>query len=154
MVDYFDVERVAQREEFLKREQENSKSSSQRFQPRPQPKKSVKGKKPAPLTFEQKLELTNQWLEETFPHLFVGDDYIPLDHDLLRDLKADYKNNLIKKGYPQNLVIKAAFYRYVESLGYLECLKEGLPRYSLKGDVCGTVTKEEEKSARKILKTL
>jgi len=147
---FFDEERTAQREEFLKREQANRKSSSQKFSP----KKAVKSAKPKAMTVDQKLELTNQWLEETFPHLFAADDFIPLDHQLLRDLKADYKNNALKKGYPQDLVIKGAFYRYVESYGYLGCIKEGSPRYNLKGEVCGTVTKQEEESAQKILATL
>ena len=106
MVDYLDAERAAQREEFLKREQKNTKSPPKRFMP----KKSGKAVKPKTLTFNQKLALTEQWLEETFPHLFATDDFIPLDHYLLRDLKADYKNNVLKKNYPQDLVIKAAFY--------------------------------------------
>lgn len=75
MVDYFDEERAAQREEFLKREQASKKSPSQK----PLSKKPGKVLKPKALTFEQKLELTNQWLEETFPHLFAADDYIPLE---------------------------------------------------------------------------
>ena len=150
MVDYLDAERVAQREEFLKREQENGKSTSKRFRP----KKPGKSTKPKVLTFDQKLALTEQWLEETFPHLFAADDYVPLDYHLLRDLKADYKNNVLKKHYPQDLVIKATFYRYTESFGYLECLKEGAPRYNFKGETCGTVTKEEEEAAKKILTTL
>lgn len=150
MVDYLEAERAAQREEFLKREQENTKSPPKRLLP----KKSGKAVKPKALTFDQKLALTEQWLEETFPHLFTADDFIPLDHHLLRDLKADYKNNVLKKQYPHDLVIKAAFYRYTESLGYLECLKEGATRYNLKGNVCGTVTKEEEESAKTILLTL
>ena len=150
MVDYLDAERVAQREEFLKREQENTKSPSKRFPP----KKSAKAVKPKALTFDQKLALTEQWLEETYPHLFAADDYVPLDHHLLRDLKADYKNNALKVGYPQDLVIKAAFYRYTESFGYLECLKEGATRYNFKGEVCETVTKEEEEAAKDILLTL
>jgi len=146
-----EAERAAQREEFLKREKKGSKIPSQRFQPRPQPKKSGKAVKSKALTFDQKLAVTEQWLEETFPHLFVADDYVPLDHHLLRDIKADYKNNIVKKNYPQDLVIKGALSRYKESYGYLECLKEGAERYSLKGEICGTVTKEEEEAAKKIL---
>ena len=149
MVDYFDAERVAQREEFLKREQENGKSTSKRFRP----KKPGKSTKPKALTVDQKIELTNQWLEETLSHLFAADDFIPLDHHLLRDLKVYYKNNVLKKGYPQDLVIKGAFYRYLESYGYLECLKQGAARYNLKGECCGTVTKEEEEAAKKALES-
>ena len=147
MVDYLDEERAAQREEFLKREQGKKEIPPQRLRP----KKPGKAPKPKALTFDQKLALTEQWLEETFPHLFAEDDFIPLDHHLLRDLKADYKNNVLKKQYPQDLVIKAAFYRYTESFGYLECLKEGATRYNLKGETCGTVTKEEEEDAKAIL---
>lgn len=150
MVDYLDAERAAQREEFLKREQENTKRPKKSFLS----KKSGKSVKPKTMTFDQKLALTEQWLEETFPQLFAADDFIPLDHHLLRDLKADYKNNLLKKGYPQDLVIKAAFYRYTESFGYLGCLKEGATRYNLKGIVCGTATKEEEGAAKTMLLTL
>jgi len=149
MVDYLDEQRAVQREEFLKREKKGSAIPSQRFQP--QPKKSGKAVKLKALTFDQKLALTEQWLEETFPHLFAADDYVPLDHQLLRDIKADYKNNVVKKNYPQDLVIKGALSRYKESYGYLECLKEGVERYSLKGEICGTVTKEEEDAAKKIL---
>lgn len=154
MVDDLNVERAAQREEFLKREKKGSKIPSKRFQLRPQPKKSGKAVKPKALTFDQKLVVAEQWLEETFPHLFAADDYVPLDHQLLRDIKADYKNNVVKKNYPQDLVIKGALSRYKESYGYLECLKEGVERYNLKGEICGTVTKEEEKAARIILQSL
>ena len=150
MTDRFEAERAAQREEFLKRERKTPKPSQKRLLP----KKPGKVSKPKVLTFEQKLALTEQWLEETFPHLFAADDYIPLDHLLLRDLKADYKNNAIKKSYPQDLVIKAALSRYKESYGYLDCLKEGAARYNLKGEICGTVSLEEAESARKILDTL
>ena len=87
MIDYLDDERAAQREEFLKREREKHNSSSQEFRP----KKPGKAPKPKVLTFEQKLALTEQWLEETFSHLFAVDDYVPLDHQLLRDLKADVR---------------------------------------------------------------
>lgn len=149
MVDYIDEERAAQREEFLKREQENRKVPSQRLRP----KKPGKAAKPKPMTFDQKLALTNQWLEEFFPHLFAADDYIPLDHHLLRDLKADYKNNALKKGYPEELVIKATYYRYLESFGYLGCLKQGASRYNLKGEFCGTVTLEEEEAAKRVLES-
>lgn len=150
MTDRFEAERAAQKKEFLKREQRNRKLPASKVSP----KKAGKAAKSKPLTFEQKLALTEQWLEETFPHLFAADDYIPLDHLLLRDLKADYKNNAIKKSYPQDLAIKAALSRYKESYGYLACLKEGEARYNLKGETCGTVTLEEAESARKNRDTL
>ena len=153
MVDDLDTERRAQREEFLKRERKGSKILSPRFQLRPQPKKSGKVVKPKALTFDHKLAVTEQWLEETFPHLFAADDYVALDHQLLRDIKAEYKNNVLKKNYPQDLVIKATYYRYIESYGYLACLKEGSERYNIKGEPCGTVTKEEEDAAKKALES-
>ena len=147
MVDYLDEERAAQREEFLKRERASRKSHSQN----PWSKKPSKAPKPKALTFEQKLELTNQWLEETFPHLFAADDYIPLDEHVLRDLKNEYKNNCIKNKYPQDLLIKAALVRYKENPGYLSCLKEGSCKYTLAGTISGRISKEEEEAAQKIL---
>ena len=147
MIDNLDSERALQREEFIKREQGSSKIAPKRIFS----KNPGKGAKPKVLTFEHKLASTEQWLEETFSHLFAADDCVPLDHQLLRDLKADYKNNVIKNGYPQDLVIKGALSRYKESYGYLDSIREGVSRYNLKGEVCGTVTKEEEEAARKIL---
>ena len=149
-VDSFDAERAAQREEFLKREKEKGKTPSQQFRP----KKPRKSTKPKVLTFDQKLEITYQWLEETYPHLFAADDYILLDNLILRDLKIEYKNNALKKGYPQDLVIKAALSRHRERLGYLECIRAGAPRYNIKGESCGIVTGEEEEAAKKILAAL
>ncbi len=150
VVDSFDAERAIQREEFLKREKEKDKTPSQQFRP----KKPGKARKPKVLTFDQKLEMTYQWLEETYPHLFAADDYVLLDNLILRDFKIEYKNNALRKGYPQDLVIKAALSRYRESLGYLECIKAGAPRYNIKGEACGIVTKEEEEAAKKILAAL
>ena len=150
VVEHFDEERVSPREEFFKRETGNNKAFSQQFRP----KKPGKSTKPKVMTFDQKLELTDQWLEETYPHLFAADDYVLLDNFILRDLKIDYKNNALKKLYPKDLVIKAALSRYKESLGYLEFIREGAIRYNLKGEACGIVTKEEEIAAKKILATL
>ena len=147
---FFDEELVSQKEEFFKLETGNNKDFSQQFRH----KKPGKKTKPKVLTFEQKLELTDQWLEETYPHLFAADDYVLLDNFILRDLKIDYKNNALKKMYPKDLVIKAALSRYKESLGYLEFIREGAVRYNLKGEACGIITKEEEVAARKILATL
>lgn len=149
VVEYFDEERVAQREEFLNLErlQEKDKTSSdQKLSKKPR-----KSAKPKILTFEQKLKLTELWLEETFHHLFVADEYLPLDHFIVRDLKLDYKNNCLKKIYPEELVIKAALSRYRESFGYLSSIQEGAPRHNIKGEVAGIVTKEEEEVAKKIL---
>lgn len=56
LVEYFDAERVAQREEFLKREKENNKLSSRQDRP----KKSGRKPKPKAMTFDQKLDLTYQ----------------------------------------------------------------------------------------------
>jgi sRNA-binding protein len=102
--------------------------------------------------FDKGLDLTEQWLEETFPHLFAADDYLPLDHLLLQDLKDD--NDHFKYLHPEYWAIKSAVFRYKNSYGYLWCLREGASRYNLKGEVCGIVTKEEEKAAKKILETL
>jgi hypothetical protein len=142
--DCFDGKRIAQREEFF-----SNLKGSQRFRQKKQNKTKLK-----PMTFDQKLNLTEQWFEETFPHLFAADDYMALDYLILCDLKNDYRNNFLKKGYPQYLVIKAALNRYKESYGYLWNLKEGASRYNLKGEICGIVTKEEEEAAKKILATL
>lgn len=150
IVEYFDAELVAQREEFFKREKEKDKASSRQFRP----KKTGKKTKPKALTFDQKLEITYQWLEDTYPYLFAADDYVLLDNLILRDLKIEYKNNALKKGYPQDLVIKAALSRYRESLGYLELIREVATRYNIKGEACGIVTKEEEEAAKKILSIL
>jgi|GEM_PF-1886882 len=150
LVEYFDAERLAQRKEFLKRERENNKLSSRQDRP----KKSGKKPKPKSMTFDQKLDLTYQWLEATYPHLFVSDGCVLLDHFILRDIKSEYKNNQLKKGYPQDLVIKAAISRYKESMGYLECVRAGATRYNLKGEACGMITKEEEEAAQKILDNL
>lgn len=153
MVNLLDAERAAQREEFLKREKvEQRQALRGSFQRKVN--KPTKAIKPKTLTFEQKLELTNQWLVETFPHLFAADDYILLDPHLLRDLKADYKNNVLKKGYPQDLVIKAAISRYKQNMGYLERIREGAFYINFKGEQVGTVSKQEEKAAREILKAL
>ena len=150
MTDQYEEERAAQRQEFLKRERRNLKPPH----PKVAPKKAGKAAKSKPLTFEQQLGLTEQWLEQTFPHLFAADAYIPLDTLILRDLKEDYRNNALRKNYPKDLVIKAALCRYRESHGYLACLKLGSFRYNLKGQICGAVTLEEEESARKILDSL
>jgi hypothetical protein len=148
--DSIDLERAAQREEFLRREGQgvgkNRKPSHS--SPPKKPAKVSNSKRPA---FEKQLGLTNQWLEETFPHLFAADDYLPLDGHVLRDIKNDYRNNQVKKGYPPNLVIKAALALYKENPGYLACLKAGAPRHALDGSVTGTVTREEEDKARGIL---
>lgn len=106
------------------------------------------------LVFQEQLDLTELWLEDNFPHLFAADEYIPLDKNILRDLKDDYKNNALRKNYPKGLVIKAAISRYINSYGYLERLKQGAIRYNLKGNPCGTVGQEEEAAAQKILATL
>jgi hypothetical protein len=79
VVEYFDAERIAQRDEYFRQEK-----ASLRF-----PKQSNKKPKPKAMSFEERLELTNLWLEETYPYLFAADDYVPLEHHLVRDLKAD-----------------------------------------------------------------
>lgn len=148
--DRTDLERIAQREEFLRRERQGVGKNRKPSHSSP-PKKHGTVSSPKRPTFEEQLDLTNQWLEETFPRLFAADDYLPLDGHVLRDLKNDYRNNQVKKGYPPNLTIKAALARYKENPGYLACLKAGAPRYALDGSVTGTVTREEEAKAREYL---
>jgi hypothetical protein len=150
--DSIDGKRAAQREEFLRRE---GKSAGKNCTPSPSssknPGRGSNSKRPA---LEEQLDLTNQWLEEAFPGLFAADDYLPLGEHVLRDLKNDYRNNQVKKGYPPNLAIKAALARYKENPGYLACLKADAPRYALDGSITGAVTREEEAKARKCLKDI
>jgi hypothetical protein len=149
--DSLDGERAAQREEFLRRE---GKSAGKSRKPSlSSPKKPARGRNLEQPAFEKQLGLTNQWLEETFPGLFAADDYLPLGEHVLRDLKNDYRNNQAKKGYPPNLVIKAALARYKENPGYLACLKAGAPRHALDGSITGAVTREEEEKAKEALKS-
>ena len=131
-----DPERIAQREEYLKRTKETA--------PKAHPKKPKKPRKSTPkpkgMGFEEKLERTQKWLQETFPNLFDPfQPCKPLDVNIVRDIKAHYKNGQVKNKYPNDLVIKAALYRYMESPGYLACLVEGAPRYNVKGEVVGFV---------------
>ncbi|MGV8948521.1 MAG: ProQ/FINO family protein [Candidatus Paracaedibacter sp.] len=153
MVNLLDAERAAQREEFLKRESK-AKKPIQNFSFPPKLSKPSKVTKLKALSFEEKLELTNQWLEENFTHLFAADNFVLLDPLLLRDLKADYKHNALKKRYPQDLVIKAALSRYKQSIGYLECIREGEFYMNLKGEQVGIVSKQEEETAKEILQNL
>jgi 16S rRNA C967 or C1407 C5-methylase (RsmB/RsmF family) len=153
MVNLLDAERAAQREEFLKRESK-AKKPIQNFSFPPKLSKRSKATKLKSLSFEEKLELTNQWLEENFPHLFAADNFVLLDPLLLRDLKADYKYNVLKKNYPEYLVIKAALARYKQINGFLECIREGEFYINLKGEQVGIVSKQEEEAAREILQNL
>ena len=146
--DSIDLERTAQQKEFLKRERKNAVKNLKSL--RPSSKKLAKPGQPKHSTLDKQINLTNLWLEETFPHLFAADDYLPLDEHVLRDIKNDYKENQARKGYPPNLVIKAALVRYKENPGYLACLKAGAPRYALDGSITSTVTREEEERARKV----
>ena len=127
-------EREAQRKEYLKRQKKDIYKA--------QAKKSVKLRKSKgkskTMSFEEKLERTNQWLQETFPDLFdPSQPCKALDVHIVRDIKAYYKHEHLKKQYPDDLVIKAALYRYMESPGYLACLVQGAPRYNIKSEVVG-----------------
>jgi len=131
-----DPERIAQREEYLKRIKETV--------PKVRPKKPKKPRKPAPkpkvLSFEEKLAITQKWLQETFPDLFdPSQPCKPLDVNIVRDIKAHYKNEQVQHKYPNDLVIKAALYRYMQRAGYIACLVKGAPRYNVKGEVIGFV---------------
>lgn len=126
------AEREAQRQEYLKRQKKDA--------PKTSPKKPAKPCKSNAMSFEEKLERTNQWLQETFPALFgPSQPCKALDVHIIRDIKAHYKQGYLKKKYPSDLVIKAALYRYMESPEYLSCLRESAPRYNIKGEIAGTV---------------
>jgi len=129
-------ERDAQRKEYLKRQKKDIYKA--------QAKKSGKHRKPKDkpkaMSFEEKLERTQKWLQETFPHLFdPSQSCKALDVHIIRDIKAHYKHEHLKKHYPDDLVIKAALYHYMESPGYLACLVKGAPRYNVKGETIGYV---------------
>jgi len=131
-----DPERLAQRQEYLKQmKKEAYKALGKKRQ------KSQKIiHKPKSMSFDEKLERTWQWLQETFPDLFdPSQPYKALDVNIVRDIKAYYKKYHVKNKYPDNLVIKAALYRYIESSDYLACLIEGAPRYNIKGEISGVV---------------
>ena len=142
LLNVLDPEREAQRQEHLKRK----KKVSYKAQPRKKPQKSSQ---PKGMSFEEKLRKTQQWLAETFPSLFdPSQPCKALDVHIVRDIKTYYKNERIKKKYPDDLVIKAALYRHMESPEYLSCLVEGAPRYNVKGEISGfveTVPQEAEK---------
>ena len=128
-----DPEREAQRREYLKRK----KKEFYKAQPRKNPEKNRKLKG---MSFEEKLKITQQWLEKIFPALFnPSQPCKALDVYIVRDIKAHYKQYHLKNKYPDDLVIKAALYRHMESPAYLACLVEGAPRYNVKGEISGFV---------------
>ena len=153
LVHYLNTECVADREMILKRALQQKKGTSHSSRQKANKNRNYH-KEEKPKTFEERLDLTIFWLEETFPKLFAADEYIPLDICILGDLKKDYKKRCFKKVCPTGLAIDAALAFYKKSYGYLECLQEGAVRYNLKGEPSGIVTKEEYEAARKILKTL
>jgi len=131
-----DPERLAQRQEYLRRmKKEAYKALGKKRQKSQRVIQKAKG-----ISFEENLERTWQWLQETFPDLFdPSQPYKALDVNIVRDIKAHYKKYHVQNKYPDNLVIKAVLYRYIESPEYLACLMEGAPRYSIKGEISGTV---------------
>ena len=132
LLDVLDPEREAQRQEYLKQQKENP--------PPAHPKKPKKPSKPKVISFEEKLRITQTWLEETFPALFEPSQRPkPLDVHIVRDIKEHYKQCHVKNKYPKDLVIKAALYRYMENPEYLACLVEGAPRYNIEGKIVGSV---------------
>jgi len=151
LLDAIDPERDAQRQEHLRRMNEEKGGGSAEADSKPpsrsRPKnqsfrKNMYAKKPrTPLkkkgpTFDDKLEITMKWLIATFPDLFdPSQPCKPLDIHIVRDVKNHYKLHAVKNRYPNDLVIKAALYRYMESPEYLECLKKGAPRYNIANEI-------------------
>ena len=130
-----DPERIAQRQEYLKRIKKDAYKAQSSKKPTKTPK--PKGME---MSFEEKLKKTNQWLEKTFPVLFnPSQPCKPLDQHIVRDIKAHYYKNEQTKKHPSDFVIKAALYRYMETPKYLACLVEGTPRYNIKGEISGIV---------------
>ena len=129
-------EREAQRQEHLKRQKKDIYKANAKKAGKPRKPKA----KPKAMSFEEKLERTQKWLQETFPDLFdPSQSCKALDIHIVRDIKAHYKHEHLKKHYPDDLVIKAALYRHMESPGYLACLVKGAARYNVKGEVIGCV---------------
>lgn len=134
LLDAIDPEREAQRQEYLRRISEKIDFPP----PQARPSKPKKSRKPKGMSFDEKLKITQQWLEETFPTLFASSHPCkPLDIHIVRDIKNHYKQHHLKKNYPKDLVIKAALYRYMESPDYLRCVEEGAPRYTIDGEIVG-----------------
>ena len=131
-----DPERIAQRAAYLKRAKGASpKTSSKKpkMPSKPSPKEKV-------LSFEEKLERTQKWLQEMFSDIFdPAQPCKALDAHIVRDVKAHYKKGQVKNKYPNDLVIKAALYRYMESPEYLACRVKGTSCYNVKGEVVGAV---------------
>jgi hypothetical protein len=139
LLDSIDPERESQRQEFLKRKQESvPKASPKTPKKLHKPARKAKSKSKA-MSFDEKLERTNQWLQKTFPALFDLSQPKPLDVHIVRDIKAHYKNERVAKKYPDDLMIKAALYYYMKSPAYMGCLVNGAPRYNIKGEVSGSV---------------
>lgn len=136
LLDALEPEREAQRQEYLRKMKKSPPVSPQALSEKPKkPKKTGKLKG---VTFEEKLEKTQQWLKETFPDLFDCSPPKALDVHIVRDIKDHYKQGHVKNKYPADLVIKAALYRYMETPEYLKCLEEGCPRYNMEGQIAGT----------------
>ncbi len=154
-LDPIQEEREAQRQEFL-RKQQNTDFQERRVHPKHFKKQPQKSKvSPKNLSLEEKLEKTWDWLSKTFPYLFGPQTKIrPLDVHILRDIKAHYKTQQAAKAYPQDLVIKSALYRYMEKPEYLLSLQEGAFRYDVNGSAVQTVTKEEQEKAWEKFQTL
>ncbi|MBP9691838.1 MAG: hypothetical protein KBD90_00710, partial [Alphaproteobacteria bacterium] len=151
-LDPIQEEREAQRQEFLRKQQD---TDFQEREVRPKYVKKQQQKKNIPLknlSLEEKLEKTWGWLSKTFPYLFGLQCKVrPLDVHILRDIKAHYKTHQAAKAYPQDLVIKSALYRYMDKPEYLLCLQAGAFRYDINGSAIQTVTQEEQEEAWKKL---
>ena len=154
-LDPIQEEREAQRQEFLRKQQD---TDFQEREVRPKYVKKQQQKKNIPLknlSLEEKLEKTWGWLSKTFPYLFGSQCKVrPLDIHILRDIKTHYKIHQVTKAYPQDLVIKSALYRYMDKPEYLLCLQAGAFRYDINGSAIQTVTQEEQEEAWKKLQVL
>src|SRR3546814_554060 len=113
--DPIEKERLAQLEEHQSRQGQGAvdlpiPSKPNYFKrPRRKPQHKIP---PKVLPFEENLERTNQWLEQTFPYLFdTNGPTKALDVYILRAIKQHYKNyqdmHHKRDQYPHNLLIKA-----------------------------------------------
>ena len=145
LLNVLDPEREAQRQEYLKRKKKEFYKTQSRKKPKETPK-------PKQMSLEEKLKRTQQWLVETFPTLFDSSQPCKaLDVYIVRDIKAHYKQYHLKNKYPDDLVIKAALYRHMESPAYLACLVEGTPRYNIQGEISGFVETPPQEAEKKTI---
>ena len=146
--DPVEEERLLQQQEYQRKQRKEKEGHF---------KKEHKSNRPPlqNMNFEKNLERTWKWLSETFPTLFGPASPVkPLDKHILRDIKDHHKKYQIKNHYPQDLVIKAALYRYMEKPEYLLCLQRGALRYNSQGNSTEKVTEAEHEEALRLLKCI